>query len=309
MNELRESIRSLGIAEPETAVAVHAVTGADPALLPADGRLPQRFDDLGAWLRAEFLDPGSPHFETHAGRAAALLGEEPDEDADAVLALAVLRPRTLYDMRAGTRLSEDALAAVLPRLEAAGLLTPAPNPLAPDDPFWTFTDRLARFHYAVVRPQLPRWRRGYITDKLWTINRARFDRYVARPEFLDLAREHVLADTGAASVTRITVPDPRYRQLRTLELAAWDDKGAPIALGTARWRFKMVERQLKRLRYVKRLLGDPDVRLYCVASRFEPGITGDPDPALRVVDAARVLADPAPEPEADAGAETPPDRD
>ncbi|GAA1670344.1 hypothetical protein GCM10009830_15300 [Glycomyces endophyticus] len=290
MNELRESIRSLGAAEPEAAVAVHAVIGDDPALLGAHAPLPQRFDDTADWLRTGFLTPDAPHFERAAGRAAALLGEEVDDAADAVLALAVVRPRTRYDLRAGTRLSEADLDALLPRLEAAGLVRPGPNPLEPDDPFWTFTDRLARFHYAVLRPHLPRWRRGYITEQLWRLNRARFDRYVARPEFLDLARAWVLDDTGAAAATRVTVPDPRFRQMRTLEVAAWDDQGAPVALGTARWRFRMVERQLKRLRYVKRLLGDPDVRLYCVASRFEPAITGDADPSLRAVTAPELLA-------------------
>ncbi|GAA2285524.1 hypothetical protein GCM10009853_045580 [Glycomyces scopariae] len=294
MNELRESIRSLGVADPETAVAVHAVTGGDPALLTTAP--PQRFDDTADWLRTGFLTPDSPHFEQAAGRAAALLGEtEVDEAADAVLALVVVRPRTAYDLRSLTRLPEEDLLALLPRLEAAGLLAPRANPLEAGNPFWTLTDRLARFHYAVLRPHLPRWRRGYITEKLWTMNRARFDRYVARPEFLDLAREWARDATGAATATRVTVPDPRFRQMRTLELATWDDKGAPIALGTVRWRFRMVERQLKRLRYVKRLLGDPDARLYCVASRFEPAITGDPDPSLRAVTPSELLAA-APEP-------------
>ncbi|MQM24494.1 hypothetical protein [Glycomyces albidus] len=307
MNELRESIRSLGVADPEAAVAVHAVTGADPALLPAGG-LPKRFEDIAPWLRAEYLTPGSPHLEPAAGRAAALLGEPVDTAADDVLALVVVRPRTLHDLRTGTRLSEADLTALLPRLEAAGLIAPGPNPLEPDNPFWTFTDRLARFHYAVLRPHLPRWRRGYITEKLWTMNRARFDRYVARPEFLNLAREWARDATGAAATTRVVVPDPRFRQLRTLELAAWDDQGAPVALGTVRWRFRMVERQLKRLRYVKRLLGDPDVRLYCVASRFEPAITADPDPALTAVTPERLLEH-APEPAAGTKPETAPERD
>jgi hypothetical protein len=288
MNELRESIRSLGIADPETAVAVHAVAGSDPALLGPE--LPQGFDGVADWLMTGYLTPGSPHLERAAARTAELLGEEPDEAADAVLALVVVRPRTRYDLRAGTRLGEDDIDAVLPRLEAAGLISPAANPLDPDNPFWTFTDRLARFHYAVLRPHLPRWRRGYISEKLWRMNRARFDRYVARPEFLNLAREWTADASGAATTTRITVPDPRYRQMRTLELSAWDAKGELAALGTVRWRFKMVERQLKRLRYVKRLLGDPDVPLYCVASRFEPEITGDPDPGLRAVTPSELLA-------------------
>ncbi|NUQ88785.1 MAG: hypothetical protein HOQ43_10035, partial [Glycomyces artemisiae] len=79
-------------------------------------------------------------------------------------------------------------------------------------------------------------------------------------------------------------------QMRTLELATWDEKGEALALGTVRWRFRMVERQLKRLRYVKRLLGDPPVHLYCVASRFEPVIAGDEDPGLSVVTSPALLA-------------------
>ncbi|MFB9659583.1 hypothetical protein ACFQS3_07400 [Glycomyces mayteni] len=290
MNELRESIRSLGIADPETAVAVHAVTGADPVLLQGPAPLPQRYEQVDGWLMQGFLTPESPHFAAVDAAPAAALGEEPDEAEDAVLALIAVRPRTVYDLRTGTRLSEADLAALLPRLEAAGLVAPTVNPLEPDNPFWVFTDRKARFHYAVLRPHLDRWRRGRIADALWRRNRARFDRYVGRPEFLSLAREWVLGETGAASATRITVPDPRFRQMRTLELAAWDADGEALALGTVRWRFRMVERQLKRLRYVKRLLGDPPVRLYCVASRFEPVIAADPDPGLGVVTSSALLA-------------------
>ncbi len=149
--------------------------------------------------------------------------------------------------------------------------------------------RLARFHYAMVAPHLSRWQRGYITDKLWRMTHARWDRYVCRPEFQRLAREWALGDPAAAATTRITVPDPRFRQLRTLELAAWNEQGEPVALGTVRWKFKMVERQLKRLRYVKRLLGDPKVRLYCIAPRFENAITADPDPDLFAVRPAQLL--------------------
>ncbi|MEU5870244.1 hypothetical protein AB0A73_01630 [Glycomyces sp. NPDC047369] len=290
MNELRESIRSLGIADPETAVAVHALTGADPALLRSPAPLPQRFEQVDDWLMQGFLTPDAPHFAAVDGAPAAALGQAPDEAEDAVLSLIVVRPRTLYDLRTGTRLSEADLEALLPRLEAAGLIAPAANPLEPDNPFWTFTDRLSRFHYAVLRPHLDRWRRGRIAGPLWRRNRARFDRYVGRPEFLGLTREWALGATGAATATRITVPDPRFRQMRTLELAAWDEKGEALALGTVRWRFRMVERQLKRLRYVKRLLGDPPVHLYCVASRFEPVITADADPGLTVVMSPALLA-------------------
>jgi hypothetical protein len=87
----------------------------------------------------------------------------------------------------------------------------------------------------------------------------------------------------------MTVPDPRFRQMRTLELAVWGPQGEPIALGTVRWRFRMVERQLKRLRYVKRLLGDPAVRLYCVAPRVDAAIAADPDPDLFVISPAKLL--------------------
>lgn len=289
MNELRESILSVGVADPETAVAIHALLGSDPALLARAGDLPQRWDDMPAWVKATFLRPESPFLEVAAASVADALGEAPDEAVDSVLGHLTVRPRTPYDLRAMTGLSDADLDAMLPRLAEAGLIRADANPLEPVAPFWTMDHRFARFHYAMVAPHLPRWRRGYITDKLWRMTHARLDRYVCRPEFTRLAREWALNDPAAAETTRMTVPDPRFRQMRTLELAVWDEKGRPIALGTVRWRFRMVERQLKRLRYVKRLLGDPPVRLYCVASRVDPAIAADTDPNLFKIHPALLL--------------------
>jgi len=289
MNELRESILAVGIADFETAVSVHALLGSDPALLARAGDLPQTHGALAPWVKANFLTPDGPFMESFANAVADALGETPDASVDKVLAHATVRPRTHYDLRATTGLSEADLDALLPVLTEAGLLRADPNPLEPDHPYWTVEDRAARFHYAMLEPHLARWRRGYITDKLWTMTRARFDRYVGRPEFNRLVREWALNDPAAAATTRITVPDPRFRQMRTLELAVWDEKGDLVALGTARWRFKMVERQLKRLRYVKRLLGDPPARLYCVASRVEPAIAEDQDPDLFTIGYGHLL--------------------
>lgn len=289
MNELRESILAAGVPDPEAAVAVHALLGSDPALLAQAGDLPRDRAAVPDWVKANFLHPDGPFLERFAGGTAAALGEAPDERVDKLLATAVVRPRTRYDLRAQTGLSEADLDALLPVLESAGLLRADPNPLEPDDPFWTIDDRFARFHYAMLHQHLPRWRRGYITEKLWRMTKARFDRYVCRPEFNRLAREWALNDPAAAATTRVVVPDPRFRQLRSLELAAWDEQGGIVALGTVRWRFQMVERQLKRLRYVKRLLGDPPARLYCVASRVDQAIAADPDPDLFVIGPAQLL--------------------
>jgi hypothetical protein len=289
MNELRDSILSVGVADPETAVAIHALLGSDPAALARAGDLPQSRDGLDDWVKAAFLTPGSPFLEAAAGAVADALGEAPDAAVDSVLGHITTRPRTPYDLRAMTGLSEADLDVLLPRLADAGLVRADPNPLEPDAPYWTMEHRLARFHYALLAPYLARWRRGYITDRLWRMTRARFDRYVCRPEFNRLAREWALNDPAAAATTRVTVPDPRFRQLRTLELAVWDAGGAPIALGTLRWRFRMVELQLKRLRYVKRLLGDPPVRLYVVAPRVDAAIAADPDPNLFVIAPAQLL--------------------
>jgi hypothetical protein len=289
MNELRESILSVGVADPEAAVSVHALLGSDPALLAQAGDLPRNRQDVDTWVKTAFLRPEGPFLEQAAGAVAAVLGEAPDKPAEDVLAAVTTRPRTPYDLRAATGLSEADLEALLPRLEAAGLIRAEANPLEPDAPFWSMDHRLARFHYAVVAQHLPRWRRGYITDKLWRMTRARFDRYVCRPEFHRLAREWALNDPAVAQTTRLTVPDPRFRQLRTIELAAWSETGEPIALGTIRWKFQMVERQLKRLRYVRRLLGDPQTRLYCIAPRVESAITEDPDPDLFVIGPAQLL--------------------
>ncbi|MFG3340172.1 hypothetical protein [Glycomyces sp. NPDC048151] len=289
MNELRESILSVGVADPETAVSVHALLGSDPALLARAGDLPQNRQEADTWVKNAFLRPDGPFLETAASAVADVLGEAPDKAQNDVLEAITTRPRTPYDLRAATGLSEADLDVLLPRLEAAGLVRADANPLEPDAPFWTMEHRLARFHYAMLAAHLPRWRRGYITDRLWRMTHARYDRYVCRPEFHRLAREWALNDPAAVQTTRLSVPDPRFRQLRTIELAAWNEAGEPIALGTTRWKFQMVERQLKRLRYVRRLLGDPRTRLYCVASRVEAAISADPDPDLFVIGPAQLL--------------------
>lgn len=296
MNELRESILSLGVADPETAVGLHALLGSDPDLLAQAGDLPQTRQETDDWVKAKFLRPEGPFLETVADAVAAVLGEAPDKAIDSVLGTVTTRPRTAYDLRATTGLSEADLDVLLPRLEAAGLVRADANPLEPESPYWTMEHRLARFHYAMVAEHLARWRRGYITDKLWRMTHARWDRYVCRPEFHRIAREWALNDPAAAATTRVTVPDPHFRQMRTLELAAWSELGEPVALGTVRWKFRMVERQLKRLRYVKRLLGDPKVRLYCIAPRFEPAIAEDTDPDLFVIGPAQLLRRGANEP-------------
>ncbi|GAA2132215.1 hypothetical protein [Glycomyces algeriensis] len=289
MNELRESILSVGVADPETAVSVHALLGSDPDLLALAGDLPQRRSAVDAWVKTMFLRPEGPFLEIAASAVEDALGEAPDKAVDETLAAITTRPRTPYDLRAVTGLAEADLDVLLPHLEAAGLVRADANPLDPEAPFWTMDHRFARFHYAMLAEHLPRWRRGYITDKLWRMTHARYDRYVCRPEFHRLAREWALNDPAAAQTTRVTVPDPRFRQLRTIELAAWNAAGEPIALGTIRWKFQMVERQLKRLRYVKRLLGDPKARLYCIAPRVEAAITADPDPDLFVIGPAQLL--------------------
>jgi hypothetical protein len=289
MNELRDSILSVGVADPETAVAIHSLLGSDPALLAQAGELPRQRDDMDAWITANFLRPEGPFLEAAASAVADALGEAPDDTVDGLLGHLTVRPRTPYDLRALTGLGDADLDVILPRLAEAGLVRADANPLEPDAPFWTIDHRLARFHHALIAPHLARWRRGRITDKLWRMTHARFDRYVCRPEFHLLAREWALNDPAAAATTRMTVPDPRFRQMRTLELAVWDEQGEPIALGTVRWRFRMVERQLKRLRYVKRLLGDPAVRLYCVAPRVDAAIAADPDPDLFVISPAKLL--------------------
>jgi hypothetical protein len=290
MNELRESLLSVGVADAEAAVAIHALLGSDPALLAQAGELPQRLTVVDPWVKTTFLHPDGPFLERAATAVDDVLGEAPGEAVDKILAEATVRPRTLHDLRTMTGLPEAELTAILPDLAEAGLLRPDPNPLDPDSPFWTMDHRLARFHYAMLTGgNLERWRRGYITDKLWRMTHARFDRYVCRPEFNRLAREWALGVPAAASATRIVVPDPRFKQMRTLELAVWDADGGVIALGTVRWKFRMVHNQLNRLRHVRRLLGDPPARLYCVAPRVEEALRDDPDPDLYLIPPAKLL--------------------
>lgn len=289
MSELRKSVRSLGIDDPETAISVHALLGSDPALLAHAGELPRTRKDLPAWLKSTFLDPANPLFDLADHAVAARLGDEPDEGVGKVLRLINIRPRLFDELTGLGGVPAADLEPMLERLAEAGVLRADPNPLEPERPFWTVDDRLVRFHYAVLADQLPRWRRGRITETLWRMNRARFNRQVCRAEYIGVAREWALDDPAAARVTRVVVPDPRHRQLRTLEVAAWDESGGIVALGTVRWTFRMRYKQLQRLRHVRRLLGDPPARLYCIAPRFDEEFAGDTDPQLFRIDPGRLL--------------------
>jgi hypothetical protein len=289
MNELRKSVNALGLDDAEAAISVHALLGSDAALLAHAGELPPTRTAVPAWVKSTFLDAENPLFGLSEHAVAAKLGEEPDEAVHKVLSLLTVRPRDLDELVTMSGLAEADLEPLLDRLAEAGLVRAEPDPLRPDRPFWAVEDRLARFYYAILREHLPRWRRGLITDKLWRMTHARFDRYVCRAEYLRLAREWALGDPAADRVTRIVVPDPRHRQLRTLEVAVWDASGGLIALGTARWAFRMRHRQLQRLRHVRRLLGDPPARLYCIAPRMDEAIAADEDPDVFRIGPAHLL--------------------
>ncbi|GAB3657302.1 hypothetical protein [Glycomyces tarimensis] len=289
MTELRASVRALGIDDAEAAISVHALLDSDPELLAHAGELPRAKADVPEWVRSTFLNADNPLFGLCEHAVETKLGERPDEPTRKVLDLLTVRPRVLEDLRTMSGIEPADLEAILGRLAEAGLGRADPNPLEPDSPFWTIDDRLARFYHAMMAPHLERWRRGRITGRLWRMNHARFDRYVCRAEYARIAREWALGASDAAQTTRIVVPDPRHRQLRTLEVAAWDSDGVLVALGSIRWSFIMRAQQLQRLRYVRRLLGDPPARLYCIAPRFESAIADDPAPDLLRIGPAQLL--------------------
>ncbi len=289
MSELRASVNALGIEDAETAIGVHALLGSDPGLLAHAGALPRTRPEVSTWIKSTFLNADNPLFELSEHAVATRLGERPDETIDKVLRLITARPRAVEDLADLSGVPAGDLGPILDRLAEVGVLRTDPDPFRPDRPFWAMEDRLARFHYAVLDVHLPRWRRGLITDKLWRMTHARFDRYVCRAEYARLARAWALGDPAAAQATRIVVPDPRHRQLRTLEVAVWNEAGALIALGTVRWGLRMRRQQLQRLRYVRRLLGDPPARLYCIAPRVDAAIAEDPDPDLFRIGPAHLL--------------------
>lgn len=285
---LRESVNALGLADAEAAISVHALIGSDPDLLADAGELPRSVEAVPAWVKSTFLNGEHPFFARAEHAAATVLGEAPDERAEKALATLVPRPRTVAELAVFT--GADGLEDLLEYLRKAGLVRVEPNGLDPDEPFWAIDDRFARFYYAMMAgDDLERWRRGRITDKLWRMTHARFDRYVARAEFTRVAREWAAAEPEAVRATRVVVPDPRFRQLRTLEIAAFGPGGDLLALGTVRWRFRMRLQQLQRLRHVRRLLGEPPVRLYCVASRFDDAIAADDAADLRRVGPDQLL--------------------
>ncbi|MCH7230152.1 hypothetical protein L0U85_04640 [Glycomyces sp. L485] len=289
MSELRDSVNALGIADAEAAISVHALVGSDSDLLAQVGDLPGTVKEVAGWVQSTFLNSGNPLFGRCEHAVERLLGERPDEQTEKVLGLITVRPRFLEDLVSLSGLAAADLQTMLEALEQAGVVRADANPLEPDNPFWTMKDRLARFYYAMMAEHLARWRRGYISDKLWRMIHSRFDRYVCRAEYARLTREWALGSPDTDLTTRIVVPDPRFRQLRTLEVAAFGADGTIVGLGTIRWGFLMREKQLARLRHVRRLLGDPPARLYCIAPRVDGAIAADTAPDLYRVGPAHLL--------------------
>ncbi|GAB4006573.1 hypothetical protein GCM10029992_57750 [Glycomyces albus] len=206
MSALRQSIRSLGIPHPETAIAAHSVIGSDPAVLAHAGELPQFSDGFPAWLKSTVLNGKGPLFEQYENAVSTALGKKPDEETEGLLRLLTVRPRTEPELVRITKREE--VAGELERLAEAGLARTDPNPLEPELPFWTLDHRPARFYYAVMERYLPQWRRGYIADRLWGWTRARFRRYCCRPEFTALAREWALGDPAPPRPPASSSPTP-----------------------------------------------------------------------------------------------------
>jgi hypothetical protein len=221
---------------------------------------------------------------------ATALGEAPDERTAKMLRLMTVRARSAEEIAGLSDTSEADTAEALERFTEAGLVEGLPDALHPERPGWRIVDRGARFYFAMLEDHLERWRRGRITDLLWRRTHARFDRYVCRAEFAALCRAWT-AEAHGLPAARVLVPDPRYHQLRTLEVAAWREK-EPVALGTIRWRFIMRHKQVRRLRYIRSLLGDPEVAMYCFASRFDPAFAEDPETDVTLVTPDALLTPP-----------------
>lgn len=233
-----------GIADPMTALLVHAVVGGTPGyrdLLPAEP--PEQPHDIARWLTAGPLNPASALFREDDY----LLTEERS-----------LSDRQLYhsvvSAIANGATSQGAIAHVLGReqravqhplrsLEDAGFVIANDDALRSRRPIYRIADPIVRFHHAVTRPDLARFE-DRRTIEAWSDAHPRFTTHVLGPHFVEIAREFTFRfaspDTvggNAATVAPAVVNDPRRRTQHELDVVALgrDHTGSSqvLALGEA----------------------------------------------------------------------------
>lgn len=178
-----------GIADPMTALLVHAVVGGTPGyrdLLPAEP--PEHPGDIARWLTAGPLNPASALVREDDY----LLTEERS-----------LSDRQLYhsvvSAIADGATSEGAIAHVLGReqravqhplrsLEDAGFVIATDDALRSRRPIYGIADPIVRFHHAVTRRDLARFE-DRRTIEAWNDAQPRFTTHVLGPNFEEIARE------------------------------------------------------------------------------------------------------------------------
>jgi AAA+ ATPase superfamily predicted ATPase len=269
---------------PDAAFRLHALVGGTPAYLTYCGGARPVRGDIGRWTIPHLLDPASPLF--HEG---GLLIAEDASLSDKSLYWSILSAvadghRRRGDIARAVGRPDGALSGPLDVLAAGGWIEQRPDPLHRRASTMVLTEPMLRTHRVLLRPELPRLRRGQAAA-VWDDAQPRLARHVYGPHLEAIAAEWALSfaapettggpvRTAAPAVLRsggevhqidVVVTTPG-REDQDLVGAIVECKAERTAMGVA---------ELERLDHVGGLLGPrsiPDLHRLLVSAG---GFTGE----------------------------------
>lgn len=245
--DYRQSREFWAIDDLDTAFLVNAVVGGPPGYraLLADIPAPANRDQLGGWLAEGVLNPSHALFR----EADYLLAEDPrlaERSLYQSVVAAVAQGAATRDKLANALgRKSTALEHPLEQLASTGFLVRDEDLLHGRRPLLRVVDPIIRFHYAVVRPDQPRFEARQ-TQEAWTAADERFRAQVLGPHFEALARtwtrRYASPRTLGGRPKRVgftQVNDPELKVAFELDVVVeGDDQGAAkphlLAIGEAK---------------------------------------------------------------------------
>ncbi|WP_084965701.1 ATP-binding protein [Thermoactinospora rubra] len=215
------------IADPQTALRVHAILGGAPGYRDlANVPPPQSLPELDAWVPATVLNPRQALYSAH--EAEYLLREDPKFTGSALhygIVNAVARGAT-SPSKIGALLEQDRtmLARPVEALRSAGYLRYEKDPLWERRPVITLADPIVRFHNLITIPMLNLVETGR-SVQAWQRSQATFLSRILGPHFEECCREWVrnAEPYGAAEqVTATVVNDGKGQARHEIDVVALD---------------------------------------------------------------------------------------
>lgn len=225
--DLPTTARHWGIADPPTALRLHAMLGGAPGYRNlANVAPPQNLHNLNTWVSATLLDPGQALFS--ASESEYLLREDPKFTGSALhygIINAVASGAT-SPAKIGALLEQDrtALSRPLEALRSAGYLRYESDPLWQRRPVITVADPIVRFHNLITVPLRELVETGQ-SQQAWQQSQPTFASRILGPHFEHCCRSWLRGQPdftagGASEITATTVNDQAGRAKHEIDVIA-----------------------------------------------------------------------------------------